>query len=616
MDSVIAHSDEKKTARTNTFLPQTVSESIRISETNREKISLIGTEESPSLRSDLEYLLETGSRGISSRILFRIRRFLSLGRSVRTEYYLTYHQRDESLKKSGAASKKKKAPDFIGDEILQVIRITGAMSRKPLMMFITDFEVGGTRYNREFLQQEGFIPLERFTANTSPKWIMIGAGNAATISEIVTDNGLERYLVIPRKINFKFWDRSGLSEYSYKIRSSSEFLRAHPSLLETARKHNVESAILVAEKILVLERMDSSWRRVGGIFFNAFRRHRDISLAFSGSFFFNIGSGIQQGAIINAILSMMDSFGILILLTWLMQYIYPNIVYTISVILSADRFDRIKSAEKDEQTEPALINLEIKKVLTTVAIYSIISVALLLAIYPGFFIKYIPSTALAKIIVGTVFVASTFFRDWGSTFEQDAHFRILKRSLSGDHELYRSLLKINALAYSSGILLNLVGIAIGWLAMNVSPVLGVSLAAGGVLLAFTKLLYPRWGNDYNLALSMNVNPFYANEKEITVIPGKVILRSFSPLKIHSRGKSFIMYDNAHFEIVVRDRNFIPRMHTHNRMMLFPVRTSWTMKWKHKGKTIIIRILLKNGKAPLSIEETPTDEGIIYRPAIG
>ena len=215
MDSVIAHSDEKKTARTNTFLPQTVSESIRISETNREKISLIGTEESPSLRSDLQYLLDTGSRGIYSRILFRIRRFLSLGRSVRTEYYLTYHQRDETGRKSDSASKKKKTPDFIGDEILQVIRITGAMSRKPLMLFITDFEVGGTRYNREFLQQEGFIPLERFTANTSPKWILIGAGTAATIREITAENGVERYLVIPRKINFKFWDRSGFSEYSY-----------------------------------------------------------------------------------------------------------------------------------------------------------------------------------------------------------------------------------------------------------------------------------------------------------------------------------------------------------------------------------------------------------------
>ena len=564
--------------------------------------------------------METGAKSRIEKIFYPIKRLLSFKREVTTDYFLTYHQKNESELPSTRSSKKKtkKKPvcRFIGDEILHVIRFSSVFSNKPYLMFITDFEVGGTRYNRDFLQHEGYIPLERFTGRENPKWILIGAGTAASIQEVKDELITEKYLIIPGKINFRFWERIGLSEYTCKMYPSSQFLQKFPSIRRSARENNVETVILISEKILVLERKDSSWRSVGRIYFKTLKRHKDISLALAGTFFFNLGTGIQQGAIINPILGMMDTFGILIMLTWMMQYIYPNIVNTISVILSADRFDKIKSAEKDDLTEPALINLELKKILFNVAVYSMISVLLLLAIYPGFFLKQTGSLFAVKITVAVIYVASALFHDWGVTFEQDALFRILKRSLSGDTELYKSILKINAFAYSGAILFNLLGIAIGYLAMSANTTLGIILAGVGALLAVTKFLYPWRGSDYTTALSMNVAPFYGNEKEIVIIPGKVMIRSFSPIRIYPLGREKIIYDNANFEIVVFDQEFLPAVKEKKYSRLNPVFKSWTLKWKDGRKTVKLCLKLKDRKTPFALEEYYSAGTTIYRPVVG
>jgi hypothetical protein len=617
METNVVSLDEKKNVKTNLFVPKTISESIRITSDNAGSISLIDTSGSPALRSDLNYILTTSGKGRFSGLLSPFKRIFSFRRKVTTEYFLTYHQREEDEpKRSGRKKNKAAVFRFLGDEILHVIRFGMRWRNRPYLYFLTDFEVGGTRYNRDFLQKEGFIPLERFIGKGSPKWILIGAGSAAGIQEIKEENVAEKYLVIPGKINFRFWERIGFSEYTYKMYSSSQFLQEHPSIRKSARLNNVETVILISEKVLVLERVDSSWRNVASIYFKTLKEHKDISLTFAGTFFFNLGSGIQQGAIINSILQMMDTFGILILLTWLMQYIYPNIVYTLSVILSADRFDKIKSAEKDDQTEPAIINLEIKRVLSNVAVYSILSVMLLLAIYPGFFVKGIASLLAAKIIVSVVYIGSTFFRDWTTTFEQDALFRILKRSLSGDKKLYKSILKINAFAYSGSILFNLIGIGIGWAAMNANPVLGVSLAVAGALLAFTKLLYPKWGNDYNVALYMNVSPFHGNDREIILIPNRVSIRSSSPLKVHSLKSGKIIYDNANFEIVCHDREYIPviKERTHSRFS--PCAKTWLFTWRDGNKKkIMIKLISKDRKNPFSVGEFSFAGTVIYRPVL-
>ncbi|MGL4370206.1 MAG: hypothetical protein ACRCUT_11145 [Spirochaetota bacterium] len=601
----IADIDEKKTVKAKDFVPTTISESIKITPSNEDKIALIETEGSPALQSDLDYILATGHRSCISGFFSRMHRFFTFQRQVTTEYFLTYHQRDEdelpARTAAGKKGKQKRLCRYIGDEILHLIRFNETFSNKPFLLFITDFEVGGTRYNRDFLQREGYIPLERFIGKESPKWILIGAGPGAGIREVHADSGTEKFLIIPSKINFRFWDRIGLAEYEGKLYSSSQFLRKYPAIRRSARESNVETVILISEKILVLERKDSSWTSIGKICFTALKRHRDIALTLSGAFFFNLGSGIQQGAIINPILNMMDAFGILILLTWLMQYIYPNIVNTLSVILSADRFDKLKSAEKDEYTEPALINLELKKILSTVGIYSTISVVLLMAIYPGFFMKDAFSSAAVKWTVALVYIASAFFRDWSATFEQDALFRILKRSLSGDAQLYKSILKINAFAYSGSIFLNLVGIAIGWLAMNTHPVLGIALAAAGVLMSLTKFLYPWRGTDFTTALSMNVSPFYGTEHEIVVIPDKVMIHSVSPIRIHAHGRNRVIYDNANFEIIVHDPEFIPAVKERKNSILSPVCRTWTLEWKTGAKTVKVKISLKNRKQPFSLQ---------------
>jgi hypothetical protein len=616
MEERVVNIEDRKNIKTNIFIPKTISESIRITSDNAAKISLIDAEGSPALLSDLNYILTTSAESRLSKIIFPFKRIFTFKRKVTTEYFLTYHQKDSAeLKLNGRSKKKNPGCRFIGDEILHVIRFGTRSANNPYLYFLTDFEVGGTRYNRDFLQKEGFIPLERFIGKGNPKWILIGAGSAGNIQEVKEENVAEKYLVIPGKINFRFWERIGFAEYTYKLYSSSQFLQEHPAIRKSARENNVETVILISEKVLVLERVDSSWRNVAAIYFKTLKGHKDISLTFAGTFFFNLGSGIQQGAIINSILQMMDMFGILILLTWLMQYIYPNIVYTLSVILSADRFDKIKSAEKDDQTEPAIINLEIKRVLSNVAAYSIISVMLLLVIYPRFFIKGISSLLAAKIIVSVVYIASTFFRDWTVTFEQDALFRILKRSLSGDRKLYKSILKINAFAYSGSILFNLLGIAIGWVAMNAGPVLGVSLAVGGALFAFGKLLYPRWGNDYRVALFMSVSPFYGNDREIILVPDKVSIRSASPVKVYSHKKGKIIYDNANFEIVCHDREYIPviKEKTHSRFS--PAVKTWFFTWRDGKKKIKVKFISKDKENQFSIGEFSSAGTVVYKPVM-
>ena len=77
-----------------------------------------------------------------------------------------------------------------------------------------------------------------------------------------------------------------------------------------ARENNVETTILISEKMLVLERIDTNWGDIWKIFFKSMKKHKDISLTLTGGFFFNLGIGFQQGAIINPILNMMDKFGI------------------------------------------------------------------------------------------------------------------------------------------------------------------------------------------------------------------------------------------------------------------------------------------------------------------
>ncbi len=619
MDDII-NIDDRKSVKAKAFVPTTISESIKIYPANEDKIALIETEGSPALQSDLDYILETGSQNFISHFFSRMRQFFSFKREVTTEYFLTYHQRDDeelpAIQMNGKKRKHKKVCRYIGDEILRLIRFNETFSGKPFLLFITDFEVGGTRYNRDFFQKKGYIPLERFTGKGSPKWILIGASPGSVIQEVQSDNGTEKFLIIPGKINFRFWERIGLSEYEHRMYSSAGFLQKYSSIRRSARESNVETVILISEKILVLERKDSSWKSIGGICLKSLRRHRDIALTFAGTFFFNLGSGIQQGAIINPILNMMDTFGILILLTWLIQYIYPNIVYTLSVILSADRFDKIKSAEKDDYTEPALINLELKKVLNTVGIYSMISVVLLMSIYPGFFIKDAISSVVIRWVVGIIYVASAFFRDWSATFEQDALFRILKRSLSGDTELYKSILRINAFAYSGSIFLNLVGIAIGWLAMSAHPVLGIVLAAAGVLMSMTKLLYPWRGTDYLTALSMNVSPFYGTEKEIVVIPDRVMIRSAYPLRIYTKGENHVIYDNADFEIIIQDSDFIPEVKEKKNSILSPVYKTWTLSWYTKKKTVRMKIMLKDQSRPFTLQEFRSAGITSYSPAVG
>lgn len=597
-----------------TFIPATISESIKICPENEGKLMLIETEESPSLGSDLNYILETSKINIFEKISNKFRKTINFNKEVKTEYFLTYHEKKQENTENEQKKKEKKTYQFIGDEILQIIKFnSGFRKNKRFVLSITDFEVGGTRYSKDFLQYEGFIPLERFVGKNKPKWIIIGAGPTASIQEVYNNNTKEKFLIIPGKINFRILDQFGLIEYKYKLFSSTEFLQNHPKIRKMAREYNVETTILIAEKILVLERVDSSWKDIWRIFYKSLKKHKDIGLTITSSFIYNFGGGIQQGAIINPILSLMDNFGILVFLMWLMQYIYPNFVYTISVILSADRFDKIKVAEKNEIVEKATISIELKKILLRSGIYLIISSVLLLLIYPPLLIKNFLAFFFIEYIIAGVYILSCFFRDWPVTFEQDAFFRILKRSLINDKQLSNSILKINAFAYSGSILFNLLGILIGWLAMYFNPLFGIILTIIGVIISFSKLFYPYYGNDYKISISTNVLPFFGNDKEVVIIPSAVSIRSNNPIKLHSKKNKIIIYDDFDFEILLLNNDFEPEIKKKMHIFLSSIYRSWILKWKNNNEKINIKIILKNKKTDFELEKYREDGLTIYKP---
>ena len=306
------------------FKPTTIAESIKISEKNESKLALIETKDSPSLESDLLYLLETSRLKPMEKVFQAFINTFHALKKVRTEYYLTYHQKKEKEILEGRRQSKHPPSQFIGDVILQVIRFSAGWG-KPFLIFVSDFEVGGTRYNKEFLQSEGYLTLERFLGRINPEWVILGASASATIQEPAPDgNSNDKFLLIPGRINFRFWERNGFFVYKYNLVSSTEFLRTHSRFRIMLRKNNVEPLILNAEKILVLERVDSSWKDIWDKFFKSFGNYKDLTYFIGGSFIYSLGSGMLQGAVINSIFDMMDQFGILVLLMWGMQYIYPQ----------------------------------------------------------------------------------------------------------------------------------------------------------------------------------------------------------------------------------------------------------------------------------------------------
>ena len=79
--------EEKQIIRKN-FIPQTISESILIATENESKLSLIETKESPSLESDLRYILETSRINIFDRFFNGIKRFLKFRISINDKLFL------------------------------------------------------------------------------------------------------------------------------------------------------------------------------------------------------------------------------------------------------------------------------------------------------------------------------------------------------------------------------------------------------------------------------------------------------------------------------------------------------------------------------------------------
>ncbi|GEM_PF-5802004 len=594
------------------FKPTTIAESIKISENNETKLALIETKDSPSLESDLLYLLETSRLKPMQKLYLPLLNAFHWLKKVKTEYYLTYHQKKD---KEIVIGKKNKKPQlqYIGDVILQVIRFSAGW-RKPFLIFVSDFEVGGTRYNKEFLQREGYLTLERFLGRISPEWVILGASSSATIQEPSSEeNNNDKFLLIPGRINFRFWERNGFFVYRYNLVSATEFLRVHHRFRNMLRKNNVEPLILNAEKILVLERINTSWRDIWDKFFKSFGTYKDLTFFIGGSFIYSLGSGLLQGAIINAIFNMMDRFGILVLLMWGMQYIYPNIVYTFSSLISASRFDSIKSAEKDLGVERSAINIEIKQVQWKSAIACFISSLLLISIYPKFYIPVFGGLPFSTILISIIYILSSFLKDWPSTFEQDAFFRLLKRNLNNDKELYGSLLKINAFVYSAGIIINLIGIAAGWAVMSLSPLGGLIIALIGLASPLAKLLYPYYGEDYKLSISINKAPFYSSENELIIIPNKVSLRSDSPLKLHSKGKKRIFYDCFDSEIVITGQRNDPYIEERKKRIFSSVDSTWTFCWPEEKDDPEIKIKVKAAGSNFSMKKTIENGKIIYRP---
>jgi hypothetical protein len=597
------------------FIPGRISESILISKENEAKISLIETKESPSLESDLSYILATSKKtSFFDSIADIARRPSRLVSEVKTEYFLTYHEKkheEEPVPRERMRRRKKKTEMFTGDEILQVIRFLRTGIDRHLLVCITDFEVGRTRDSKEFLRNEGFLTVERFIGETRPKWIVIGASASATVQEQEEEAAGEKFLVIPGKINFRFRDRYGLRRYRHRFMAPSAFLRRHPKIRRMARENNVEPVILMTERILVLERIDESPGEIFRKVTRAFRRYDDIRLTLTGSFIFYFGIGIQQGAIVNPILNSIEKLGLLVLLMWIMQYIYPNIVYTTSVILSAVRFDTIKSAEKDEIVERATINLELKKVMLRSAVFSAVSSVLLLVIYPGFFVGHFLDHPFAGPVIAFIFVASAFFRDWPISFEQDALFRILKRSLAEDEELYPSILKINAIASSSDILFNFIGIAVGWLAMSVDERLGIGLTLAGVACACAKLLFPLYGSDYAVACTTNVDPFYASEEEVVIVPDAVSVRSPYRIRMSSRGGHFVFYDEHALEVIVRRAGSLPAVRYSRGGPLSRKSQEWRLSWDRGGRRVILVITLREKRELYDLVREQNDGVFVY-----
>jgi hypothetical protein len=610
---VITGQEEKKTqsSQRSLFIPRTISESIKISKDNEANISFIETKESPSLESDLRYILDTTKKStpIDGLLKFARRPSRILG-EVRVDYYLTYHQNKEA--ESKPTKKQKNTKKYIGDEIVQVFRFAEIGFNRNLLFYITDFEVGGTRHSRDFLQKEGFIPVERFIGETHPKWIIIGASPTATVNDGENDVYGEKYIIIPGKINFRFYDRQGMHQYRSRLVTSTSFLKRHSKIRRMARENNVEPVILAADKILVLERIDTSWANLIGSFAKAFVRHRDIRFTLAGSFLFSFGTGLQQGAIISPILGMMDTLGVLVLLMWIMQYIFPNLVYTSSVVISAVRFDKIKAAEKDSVVENVTINLELKKVIRNAALFSVLSSFLLLAIYPGFFMSYFINLPFTPFLMGLIYITSSFFRDWPINFEQDTLFRILKRSLSEDSGLYANILKINAVASSGDIVFNFLGIVAGWITMSFSVPAGIALSVLGAFAAFAKLLYPYYGSDYLVALSMNVVPFYVSDHEVVVIPNKVYLRSQNRITMKERKNMHALYDETGFELTITDPAFEPRIRQITHSIASSHSRTWYFNWKKNDEKAKMTIRLKARNKTVLLQRDHINGTIVYR----
>ena len=92
---------------TKTFIPTTISESIKICPENELKVMLIETGESPSLESDLKYILETGKINFFERLSNKFRKTINFNKEVKTEYFLTYHEKKYEDGKKKQKKKKK-----------------------------------------------------------------------------------------------------------------------------------------------------------------------------------------------------------------------------------------------------------------------------------------------------------------------------------------------------------------------------------------------------------------------------------------------------------------------------------------------------------------------------
>jgi hypothetical protein len=261
--------------------------------------------------------------------------------------------------------------------------------------------------------------------------------------------------------------------------------------------------------------------------------------------------------------------------------------------------------------ERATINLELKKVMRRTAFYSIASSFFILLIYPEFFVNRLAGYAFMPMIVSAVYILSAFLRDWPMTFEQDALFRIIKRTTASDHELATSILKLNAFANSGAIFFNFIGIVAGWLAMGLNSMFGVILSLAGALASLSKLLYPYYGSDFNLSVTLSLFPFFSSDQEVEIIPDKVFLRSNTAIRLQKHGSGHAFYDDDSFSIVVQDPQYEPVISEKSHHRLHNRSRSWTLSWKHKGEKAKVRIVLKNKKSDLWLNAVQNGNLLIY-----